>query len=296
MSDIYSISGIRYVPNSEEISILFVGNSLTQDGIAYLPYLLKTYYPEINFRFYMWYNGGYTCAQQYTDFQNNATCEIFSRAENVAAWTNQNRSVTMADVLSTYTFNIVCVQEYFNYKETYTATTDFENVVEYIRANYQGGNALKFITLFHAPLRSKVDDVFALTKSGIELILKNTVCEDVLSNGIAVYKALSTDLDSLGDKGHLSPDGTHTQEGLPCLMQTFTALLWFLEKAGINVSIYGSAARMTTAVYNTIKVPGANLGSGVIPGTDAENYLAQAVAIEAFKAGKNLVSGVDYFS
>ena len=53
---------------TKSISILFVGNSLTQDGIAYLPYLLKNYYPDVRFKFYMWYNGGYTLGQHYTMF------------------------------------------------------------------------------------------------------------------------------------------------------------------------------------------------------------------------------------
>ena len=61
---VYDYLGSPISPDNE-ISILFVGNSLTQDGIAYLPYLLKTYYPEIRFRFYMWYIGGYTLAQHY---------------------------------------------------------------------------------------------------------------------------------------------------------------------------------------------------------------------------------------
>jgi hypothetical protein len=33
-------------------------------------------------------------------------------------------------------------------------------------------------------------------------------------------------------------------------------------------------------------VPGTNLGSGVITGTDAENLLAQKIAIKAYKEGK----------
>ena len=40
----------------------------------------------------------------------------------------------------------------------------------------------------------------------------------MIPNGIAVYKALATDLNTLGDNGELTPDGTHTQEGLPCLL------------------------------------------------------------------------------
>lgn len=277
--------------NEKEISILFVGNSLTQDGIAYLPYVLKEYYPDIDFKFYIWYNGGYTLAQQYTKFQNDATCEIFSVAENNKSWTNSNNSIKMSYILSHYQFDIVCMQEYFNYKSSYTDTdlTDWNNCRDYIVSNYTGGNSLEFISLFHAPKRDNAASIFAMTQSGNALILQKTIAQDMIPTGIAVYRALSTSLDSLGDRGHLSPDGTHTQEGLPCLLQTFVAVCWLFDKLSINKSIYGSSMRMTSSIYNTINVPGPNLGTGVIVGTDAENLLAQEVAIQAYKEGKQFV-------
>ena len=293
--NIYDVNGTQYTPSGgagsakKTIRILFIGNSLTQDGIAYLPYILKNYYgDDIDFKIYMWYKGGYTLAQQYSLFTSGGKAEIFSVAENAASWTNYSNNKTMAWVLSTYTFDIVCLQEYFNYKETYTDLTDFDNVRNYIKTNYNK-NPLEFITLFHAPLRSKADEVFALTQTGNALFLSDDIADDMLANGIAVYRALDTALDSLGDKGHLSPDGTHTQEGLPCLLQTWVSLLWLLDRFGMDLNIYGHPFRMTTAIYNTIKVPGPNLGSGVIQGTDAQNLLAQEVAIKAFKEGKQFV-------
>ena len=289
---VYDVNGNELsVTVQKSISILFVGNSLTQDGIAYLPYMLKNYYPEVDFRFYMYYNGGYTLAQQYTKFANDTACEIFSIAENMASWTNSNNSVKMSKVLTTYHFDVVCLQEYFNYKSTYTDAdlADWNNCRDYITSNYTGGNALEFISLFHAPLRSNAASVFDLTRSGNALILQKTISQDMIANGIAVYRALSTDLDSLGDQGHLSPDGTHTQEGLPCLLQTFVSLCWLFDKLAIEKSVYGCPFRMTTAIYNTINVPGANLGTGVITGTDAQNLLAQEVAIKAYKEGKQFV-------
>lgn len=288
---IYDVDGHKFVDQGKSISILFVGNSLTQDGIAYLPYMLMEYYPEIDFKFYMYYNGGYTLAQQYSKFTADTACEIFSIANNSRAWTNSNNTVTMSSVLSTYKFDIVCMQEYFNYKSSYTTTdlADWNNCRDYITANYTGGNALEFISLFHAPLRSDAANVFALTKSGNGLILQQTIAQDMIPNGIAVYRAMSTALDSLGDQGHLSPDGTHTQEGLPCLLQTFVSLCWLFDRLGIQKSVYGSPMRMTTAIYETLNVPGPNLGTGVITGTDAQNLLAQEVAIQAYKEGKQFV-------
>ena len=287
--DITISGGTSATENKKSISILFVGNSLTQDGIAYLPYMLKTYYPEVNFKLYIWYTGSYTLGQHYSTFTSGGKAEIFSVAENTGAWTNSSKSVTMASVLSTYQFDIVCMQEYFNYKESYTDVTDWNNCRNYIMSNYKGGNALEFISLFHAPLRKEgydVHEVYERTRAGNALILHKTISEDVIPNGIAVYRALDTSLNSLGDSGQLSPDGTHTQEGLPCLLQTYTTLCWLFDRLGINKSVYGHAMRMTTDIYNSINVPGPNLGKGVVTGTDAQNLLAQEVAIQAYKEGK----------
>lgn len=284
----------KTIDGDHDISILFVGNSLTQDGIAYLPYMLKTYFPEVNFKFYMWYNGGKTLADQYEYFTNDTPCDIFSVAENVAYWTNYSGTVTMESILETYKFDMVCMQEYFNYKQSYPDTTDWDNCKAYIQSHYEGGNTLEFISLFHAPKRDNADSIFNITKTGNMKILKDTISQDMIPMGIAVYRALSTDLDNLGDQGHLSPDGTHTQEGLPCLLQTYVALLWVLEKLNITQAIYGCNMRMTTEIYNSINVPGPNLGTGVITGTDAQNLLAQEVAIKAFKEGKKII--IDSFN
>lgn len=278
--------------DKKSISILFVGNSLTQDGIAYLPYMLKNYYPEVDFNLYMWYIGGSTLSGHYSNFTSAGKAEIFSVAENNESWTNFAKSKTMESVLSTYKFDIVCMQEYFNYKTEYTEATDWNNCRDYIVNNYKGGNALEFISLFHAPLRKDgydVHEVYKRTEEGNALILQTTISEDIIPNGIAVYRALDTNLNTLGDLGQLSPDGTHTQEGLPCLLQTYVTLCWLFDRLGINKSVYGHPMRMNTTIYNKISVPGANLGSGVIQGTDAQNLLAQEVAIKAYKEGKQFL-------
>lgn len=275
------------------MSILFVGNSLTQDGIAYLPYMLKNYYPEVDFKIYMWYIGGKTLGDHYANFTSSGVADIFSVAENSESWTNYNKSKTMASVLSTYIFDVVCMQEYFNYKSSYTNCDDWNNCRDYILKNYKGGNALKFISLFHAPLRKEghdVHEVYTRTENGNALILQTTVSEDIIPMGIAVYRALETELNTLGDYGQLSNDGTHTQEGLPCLLQTYVTLCWMFDRYDINKSIYGHPFRITTDIYKKISVPGANLGSGVVKGTDAQYLLAQEIAIKAYKEGQRLLT------
>jgi hypothetical protein len=196
----------------------------------------------------------------------------------------------MASVLSTYEFDMVCMQEFFRLeREDFIA--DWNNCHNYITSNYTGKNDLEFISLFHAPCRGSydVDQIYKRTEDGNALILQATDTKDMIPNGIAVYKALQTDLNTLGDKQQLSPDGVHTQEGLPCLLQTYVTLCWLFDRLGIDKSIYGHPMRMTTEIYKKISVPGANLGSGVITGTDEQNLLAQEIAINAYNEGKEFV-------
>jgi len=157
----------------------------------------------------MWYNGGYDLSQQYAKFTADTECEAFSIAENSPAWTNT--TAKMSDILKTYKFNIVCMQEYFNRKTSYTDENlmDWTNCRDYIVSNYMGGNALEFISLFHSPWLTDEQSVYDLTKTGNALILKKTITDDMIATGIALHMARSTALDSLGDHGHLTPDDVH---------------------------------------------------------------------------------------
>ena len=47
---------------------------------------------------------------------------------------------------------------------------------------------------------------------------------------------------------------------------------------------------MTAGIQGSIAVPGANIGTGVIEGTDAQNLLAQEIAVMAYKIGKKFVA------
>lgn len=281
---------------NHEISILFIGNSLLQDGISYVPAILTREFPFIDFKFYMWYIAGATLGDQYTAFTNNTSADIFSIAVNKPNWQNVT-SMTMAELLQQKRFDVVCMEEYLNYKTTYTATdlADWNNCQKYILNRYNGKNPLEFITYFHAPLRTRKEEVYALTKTANAMILKNTAADDMLGCGMAIYHALDTALGTLGDGGDMTPgDRTHAQEGIPCLVQAYTVVNWILKRMSQFHRTLHMQFQMTEALYNTLNIPGPNLGTGVITGTAEQNAIAQTVAVQAFKEADQFVIENEY--
>ena len=266
----------------KEISVLFIGNSLTQDAVCYAPLLLRSIAPEMRFKIHIYYNGGYKLTQQLAQMNANEPCDIFSICETNMFWWNRNNSVTMSDVLSKYKYDIICLQEYFNYMDSYTDTDKaaYDGILTYLKNNHQG--VFKVATFIHPPKRDNIETIYLRTLDGVDWIMENTPTSSVLPAGVATYMAFDTELDNLGDQGHLSPDGTHSQEGLPCMLEAYVTALWVLQQAAIPRGILGNDERITAENYPLIEVAGPNLGTGVVVGTEAQYWLAQKLATMAF--------------
>lgn len=277
---------------SKELKILFIGNSLTQDAVSYLPLLLDEIAPEVKYTIYDWYNGGHTLAQQYSKFTAKTACENFGTITNnqEGGWTIQRNEITMDWVCQNCDFDVVVIQEYSYYDfDDATEVTNFNNVVNYLRTNY--GKPFKVFSFIDAPMRTRIASDYEKAKKYAKLHVTKSVSEGIVNPGSAVIYALGdSTLNTLGDKGQLSSDGTHTQEGLPCMLQSYVLALWVFEWLGIPKSVLNSNTKMTADLYSRWASFGPNLGSGVVEGTDAQCERAKEIAIKAHKYGKQLLN------
>lgn len=263
----------------KKIHTLFIGNSLLQDAVAWLPYVIKTGGIDVDFSFLLCYNGGYTLSQQWTKISGQGNFEIISVCQNTMSWTNYSNSKTLDFILENYQFDTLVLQEYFNYQDTPDLTA-FENIVDYIMA--RTSFPFEVVTFIHAPLRSNVETVYARTVAGNQTILNNTCATRIMNAGTAIYDALSTALDSMGSQGHLSPDGTHAQEGLPCVLEALNLLGWYCNRLGLPYGVvnYQFSTDMSS-VYSTLNIPGPN--GSVLTGTMAQKRLATKVAAQSIR-------------
>ncbi len=285
-------SAVYNFASKKEIKILFIGNSLTQDATMWLPYVLRNIGTGIKYTLINMYNGGYTLTQQWTKINGGQKFEIASVCDNANGWTNYNNSKTLDDMLSVCEFDYLVLQEYYNYKASAEDTdlSAFNNIVDYVMNRVS--HPFEVVTLIHAPKRDDATTIYNRTVAGNQLILRETCATSLINIGTAIYEALDTDLDSLGTQGHLSPDGTHAQEGLPCILETLNIVMWIYEKLGIAGGVVNFQFSPTpSSIYSSLNVAGAN--GSVIDGTTAQQQLATKVAADSYK--KNMVIFMEAF-
>lgn len=281
--DISTIDWVDWNSTTKEIKILFIGNSLTQDAVSYLPYVISNNNMNFPFKLYICYNGGFTLTQIYDSMTNNTPCQTFSKCENRVSWTSESNTWTINDILNTFNFDIICLQPYFRAADVSDEITSYNNCLNYIRTHYNK-NGVKIVTLLHPPIRNNITVNMEKLENFSKQVLKNTSCEFAFRNDILIYNAMQTALDNLGDNRHLSTDGIHCQEGVPCLIQALYMYMCICEMIGCKYkSIYNTPIRITSAIYTSIHVPNPDIGSGVITGNDSQNVLAQEIAIKTFK-------------
>lgn len=278
--------------SSKEIKILFIGNSLTQDAVMWLPYVLKNIGTGVKYQLIDMYNGGYTLTQQWAKINGGQTFDIASVCNNATGWTNYNNSKTLDSMLNVIDFDYLVLQEYYNYKASAEETdiNAFNNIVDYIAARVS--HPFEVVTLIHAPKRDNPTSIYNVTVQGNQKILRETCASSLINVGTAIYEALSTDLDSLGTQGHLSPDGTHAQEGLPCIMEALNLAMWVYKKLGIAGGVVNFQwTPLPSAIYSALNVAGAN--GSVIDGTTAQQLLASKVAANSFTKNEAVFVGAN---
>jgi hypothetical protein len=123
------------------------------------------------------------------------------------------------------------------------------------------------------------DEVWSMFANTTQDLLDNKDVDYIIPCGTAIQNARHTYLDDMGCYGHLSYDGRHLQEGIPCMIEAFTATQCFFDIFTIGASIQSSSLQITPQIASTIKVPGRH--GGVIEGSEADYALCKQCALFA---------------
>ena len=273
------------------IKLAFIGNSLTQDVVAYVPWILDRLAPDINYDIWMWYNGGYTLERQLEKWNSGGKAEMVSHwKKGDSQWTTWNNTYTIQQFLANGPFDVVSLQEYFNYKYEYGAADlqVYNDCLDFIRNNLS--SPFYLAELLHIPHQTQdhptaghmdIDERFKFLVDSTKIMWNNLPIQSIIPSGYAWYYVKDTICSTLGQVGNMCYDYTHAQEGLGCQMLGWVTAQWIMNHIGYHGGTINDPTPITTTIYNSLHVPGAN---GSPYSFTTEQYrAAQQLAANAFK-------------
>lgn len=277
----------------KEISILFFGNSLTQDATAYVPWMLKTLAPTVKFRIVNFYRGGKTVAQQLA-FLNDPTHSDTSGGFSVRKSTSESPEWT--DVTSSWEtvlaegFNHITIQEYTNNVSTFDYT-NYPLLIEKLRTIC--GTSAKFHHFMEKTLNGDATR-YARAESFAHIAYSTQAVDSIVNPGTAFDLAWDNDtLHALITSDTTYTDTTHAEEGLPCYVEALVMTRWVFDQLGLQTSILNNDLILNSTIYDAMGSHGANVGTnGPIYGSTAEQLLGQEIAQTAWNQRKRIELGL----
>jgi hypothetical protein len=105
--------------------------------------------------------------------------------------------------------------------------------------------------------------------------------EYIIPCGTAIQNARYTIVDKHGDFGHLSYDGDHLQEGLPCLLEAYVAAQFFCNLYGLGSTVSSCTIETSQEWVDSKHIPGKH--GSAINGTREEYDICKRCALAAIE-------------
>ena len=286
-------NGRSQIPQNEQhvysttYHILVLGDSFSRDAFSYVPGVLEDLLPDVSIDMEILYLGG-KGLKYHLDYLSNDLSQ-FTLDEYVSAdhrWYS-SYGISGKDVVRSKQWDLVIMQEgsitIRSYDNTLPHIVEISN---YIR-QWQPSAIFALMLSSAKPEGSPAigdytsDEVWQLNMTTAKTLLDNEKVDYVIPCGTAIQNARQTYIDDRGDFGHLSYDGDHLQEGLPCLIEAYVAAEFFLRLKEVNASVATSNLRITQKWVNQEAIPGKH--GAVIEGSEEEYIICKNSAFLALE-------------
>lgn len=271
-------------------NVLVIGNSLSNDAWGYAPFLLREVCPDIDINLNILYRGSTTLKKHWTLVDNSFNEHALERCCLTDECWFKEDSVIGSEVIKLQQWDLVVLQQgsttahsyddtqpfirlFANYIQTFSPTTSIAYMFGQSRVAYSSKSVLYGKTS---------EEVWDMQTNLARRLLEEGEVDYVIPCGTAIQNARHTRLDSLGKGGHLTYDGTHLQEGLPCMIDAYTSTQSLLNILSIDASVKNSLLRVNDVWGGKTKIPGRN--GGYITGSDEDYALCLQCALKAIDA------------
>lgn len=273
--------------NKKELRILVFGDSFSRDAFSYVPGVIEDLCPNLNVDMEILYLGGKSLKYHWDYLSNDKDLFTLDVYTSYAGKWNSISYTLGEEVVTAQEWDLVILQEGSIAARNYNLTqTHVNSISGYIR-DRQPTAKFAFMMSPAKPDGSPAlgdyssDDVWMMYVNTSQLLLSNEEVDYIIPCGTAIQNARQTSLDKYGDFGHLSYDGNHLQEGLPCLIEAYVTAQFLFNLKESGVSIENSTLRITQGWVNEKRIPGKH--GSVIEGTDEEYAICKRSAMLALE-------------
>ena len=288
-------------PPIGNIKLLSIGNSYSEDALAYVPFILENMNVDANIQIGILSKGGASLITHVDNFENQAPNYKYYHYDEGGAWQRLGQQ-TIQFALDNYDWDIVMLQQFSGSAANWSSYQPSLDTLTSLLGNYLD-YPVKFgwYMVQSRPGMSvngpnypdeTIESNYTSIATNAQRVLDETACEFVVPVGTAIQNARTIlDIKALGNYadnventsglGYLVTDGIHLQEGLPSQIAAYAFVLSILEQYGAlqTYSIIGESTRVTPEWIVGKSIPGPN---GTPVGSDDINCLiGQESAVEA---------------
>lgn len=268
-----------------DFHILVIGNSFSRDAFSYVPAIMNDVCNDKTFEVNILYKSGKALSTHWNSINKELADYILDSYDNDNSKWQIHTNVLAKDIITSKEWDIVVLQEGSGKARSYDLTQpSVHHIAGYIREIQPNVNVAFMINPPHADGYSDLgeytsEEIWMQYVQTAKQLLENNEINYIIPCGTGIQNARKTYLDSLGVFGHLTYDGRHLQEGIPCLIEAYTASQSLFNLFSINASINGSSLKITQQWVNDHKIPGQQ--GIVIKGTDDDYQMSKKCAISA---------------
>ena len=266
------------MPERETIKILALGNSFTQDALAYVPFLFERMNPTYNLHLELACIGGGSLEDHLTYMREDKEygCNVYWPGAGVWDGKPRRASELLEQEWDLILFNQRSTQatDYATYDET------LPELVAFVTEHQRNRSTLGWLITHALPEKNHLT-LFEQQCACVQRVYQDYPFDVILPCGTATENARQTSLNGISDGKFLTcEDNWHLQDGLPCLTEAYAAtatLFHWFDIKGSKLDPYF----LEPDFLVKRQIPGVN--GTLIRGDMEENLLAFRCALAAVK-------------
>ena len=229
-------------------NVLVIGNSASRDAFSYVPFLYQDAGENFQLNMVILYKGSESLAGHYNRISSNqATYTVDYCHTGIDSTWKSYGNRPASEVLPALNWDLIILQDTWTGSKVYETVSDRIYSIKKFIGDSIGSFSYAFMIVPPNPkaiVEDNLDAEWSQFSSVAKKLFDNEEIDYVIPCGTAIQNALHTQLKELGDYHYLSYEGIHLQEGLPCLIEAYTA----------TQSLFGIFEIEQSIEYNTFNI------------------------------------------